>query len=126
MSTNSTFHSLFISDLRLFVKLGCEEVERRTPQEVRLSIEFRFSSVPKATQTDEIGDTVCYAKVSQAIKNYCEGKEFKLIEKLALDLVFVTKDVIGNDMAMALTVHKIKPPIENLIGGTQYRIADFL
>lgn len=120
-----SWHSLFIKDLQLHVKLGCLEEERKSPQEVLINLEFRFMHPPKAISSDNLEDTICYAQISSALVNYCEGKEFKLIEKLANDLTFVTKNIIGMELALSLTVHKVNPPVKNLVGGTFYRIADF-
>lgn len=120
------FHTLYIKDLSLYLKLGCLPEERKSPQQVLVNMEFRFPKAPHAIESDNLEDTICYAEVSNALKNYCEGKEFKLIEKLARDLALVTKDIIGNNIALSLTVHKVRPPIENLLGGTLYRISDFL
>lgn len=125
MPAQTKFYTLFIRDLSLPVRLGCETAERAIPQEVRVNLEFRFSTQPKSMETDNIKDAICYATISQALKNYCENREFKLIEKLAYDLTAVTKDLIDHNIALSLTVHKVKPPVEGLHGGAHYRIADF-
>ena len=125
ISTKPTFHTLFVRDFSLFIRLGCEEKERELPQEVMINIELRFFEPPQATETDILEDTICYAKLIQALENYCEGKVFNLLEKLAADLTGVIKEFIAGQAAMSLVVHKVNPPIKNLNGGTQYRIADF-
>ncbi len=124
-NTKGSWHSLLIQDLSLQIKLGCLQEERSSPQEVRINLEFRFPKPPIAVQSDNLEDTVCYAKISSALQSYCEDKEFKLIEKLAHDLKYVVENIVGNDLAISLTVHKVKPPVQNLLGGTFYRIADF-
>lgn len=126
MPNSSGFYSLFIRELSLFVTLGCLPEERIKPQEVRINIELRFLNPPAAIDSDNIGDTISYVDITEALEKFCEGKEFKLIEKLAADLTRVTKEIIQDRATMSLTVHKVKPPILNLNGGTHFRIADFL
>jgi dihydroneopterin aldolase len=122
----SSNHSLQIRDLSLNVKLGCTAEERMQAQEVRASIEFRFISPPRGMKTDKLEDTICYAKVCQSIKDFIEGREFALVEKLASDLICILREFSKDTATVALTVHKVLPPVENLLGGTVYRVGDFV
>ena len=126
MKGNPMYHTLYIRDLSLMVHLGCEADERKLQQEVKVNLEFRFASAPKAIVTDDIQDTICYAKVSHDLKKYCTGKEFKLIEKMAEDLIHVARERVPPSTQVGLIIHKVNPPIKEIKGGTAYRIADFL
>lgn len=121
-------HSLLIQDLILQIRLGCLPEERSVPQEVRVSLEFRFPTPPKGIQSDELTDTLCYAEICAGLRNACEGREFKLIEKLAQVFFEATTQLVKKfdpGIQTAITVHKVAPPVPNLRGGTVYRLGDF-
>ena len=121
----SAYHSLFLEDLKLSVRLGCTADERAVPQEVRLSVEFRFENAPGGYQSDRLEETVCYAQVSQALKRHIETREYNLIEKIAADGYRIVKEISGAGAMVAFVAHKVRPPVEGLLGGTKYRCADF-
>jgi 7,8-dihydroneopterin aldolase/epimerase/oxygenase len=121
----SAYHSLYLEDLRLSVRLGCTADERATPQEVRVSVEFRFEEAPLGFESDRLDQTVCYAQVSEALKKHIEAREYNLIEKIAADGFRIVKEISGAGTMVSLTAHKVRPPVEGLLGGTKYRCADF-
>jgi FolB domain-containing protein len=118
-------HVLRIDELILSVRLGCLEDERAKPQEVRLSAEFRFHEAPKGIWTDEINDTICYGKLSEALRKHAENREFRLIERLAQECYVILKEFAKGQAAAAVRIHKVKPPVEKLLGGSTYVCGDF-
>ncbi len=116
---------LRIQQLSLSVRIGWSAEERRVPQEVRADVELAFSRPPAAMSTDALEDTVCYAKICSALRSHCEGKEFRLIEKLAADLYDLIHDLAGADASAGLTLHKVAPPVDGLQGGVFFRLGDF-
>lgn len=74
-----------ISDLEVRFRVGVPEEERREPQRLLLTVEMR-SDFAAAIKTDSIAATVDYFAVSQALLNFGDGKEWRLIEKLAADV----------------------------------------
>ena len=125
MRRRDAFHSLRLDGLSLQVHLGCTQEERRAPQEVRLSVEFRFEIPPAGAVSDRLEDTVCYAEVSSALKAELETGEFNLIEKLGCDAYRIVKSIAGENVSVAMSAHKVRPPVVGLEGGTTYRCADF-
>ena len=119
------FFSLRLEDLQLAVRLGCTEKERACPQEVRIAVELRFPSAPVALSSDRLEDTVCYAKISDAIIKHCESREYLLIEKMAADIYLLTREFSGSEIGIGITVHKVRPPVSRLKGGTFFRCGDF-
>jgi FolB domain-containing protein len=77
--------TIVISDLEVRFRVGVPDEERRDPQRLLVTIEMR-SDFSVAIATDSIKSTVDYLAVSQAVINFGEGKEWKLIEKLAADI----------------------------------------
>jgi dihydroneopterin aldolase len=114
-----------IQSLSLNVKLGCSPEERALRQEVRVSAELRFFEQPGGVQSDDLKDTICYARICETLREYGEGREFQLIEKMAGDFYRLTKDLVEGQAAVSVTIHKVKPPVPGLLGGAEYRVGDF-
>lgn len=74
-----------IVDLEVFYRVGVPDAERAQPQRLLLTIglEFDFSA---AARTDSVADTIDYFAVTQRLLKFGEGREWKLIEKLAADI----------------------------------------
>lgn len=121
------FHSLRLEDLSLHVHLGCTPEERAFRQEVRVTIEIRFAEMPAAVENDRLTDTVCYAEISQSVQAACEEREYHLIERMAGEIYQIARKIIGSEAhaALAVQVHKVRPPVPSLRGGSFYRLGDF-
>ncbi|MGH7951885.1 MAG: dihydroneopterin aldolase [Limisphaerales bacterium] len=74
-----------IVDLEVFYRVGVPDEERAQPQRLLLTIEMDFDFA-KAAKTDSIADTIDYFAVSQRLLMFGEGKNWRLIEKLADDV----------------------------------------
>ena len=74
-----------IVDLEVFYRVGVPDAERAQPQRLLLTVEMDadFSAPAK---TDSIADTIDYFAVTQRLLKFGEGRDWKLIEKLASDL----------------------------------------
>jgi dihydroneopterin aldolase len=118
-------HSLRLENLSLQVRLGCLPKERMQTQEVRLTIEFRFKKEPRGCTTDELQDTICYAQVSEAMRKHCESREFKLIERMAYECEKIAREIAGRETQIGVAMHKVRPPVDSLLGGATYRCGDF-
>jgi dihydroneopterin aldolase len=119
------FHRMRIRDLSLQVKLGCSAEERANPQEVRVGIDLRFAEAPRGTKSDDLNDTICYAQISEALRSHVEGRGFQLIEKIADDFYEIIRGIVEGRAESSVTVHKVRPPVSDLLGGVEYRIGDF-
>jgi FolB domain-containing protein len=74
-----------IVDLEVFYRVGVPEEERAQPQRLLLTIEME-SDFTAAARTDGIADTIDYFAATQRLLKFGEGREWKLIEKLAADI----------------------------------------
>lgn len=119
-------HSLRLESLSLSVHLGCLADERKDAQEVRWSVELRFPSEPKGCRSDEIADTISYADIADVLRAHCESGEFKLIERLAVEGYEKLRAIVKPPIQMLVELHKVRPPVEDLHGGSHYRCGDFL
>ena len=78
--------TITISDLEVFYHVGVPDAERAQPQRLLLTVEL-VHDVAAAAATDDLTQTIDYYAVSQRLLHYGEGRSWKLIEKLAADIV---------------------------------------
>ena len=74
-----------IVDLEVFYRVGVPDAERAQPQRLLLTVELE-SDFTAAAKSDGIADTIDYYAVTQHLLKFGEGREWKLIEKLASDI----------------------------------------
>ena len=72
-------------DLEVFYRVGVPDAERAQPQRLLLTVELE-SDFTSAAKSDGIADTIDYYAVTQRLLKFGEGREWKLIEKLASDI----------------------------------------
>jgi dihydroneopterin aldolase len=74
-----------IVELEVFYRVGVPDAERGQPQRLLLTVEME-SDISAAAKSDSMADTIDYFAVSQRLLKFGEGREWKLIEKLAADV----------------------------------------
>lgn len=114
--------TLSLKKIKLPTRLGCGDEERALPQVVMADLEVKFHAPPTACQTDELSDAICYAKLSEKMKELCMSRPFHLIEKLAFDLFELIKKEVPSDATVTLTVCK-NPPLTS-VGASCFMIGD--
>lgn len=119
-----TFRAIRIRELQVWSRLGWPEFERKRPQEVRISIELRFDKPLSAEHSDDLAGTVDYGGLSQEIKALCEGREFRLVEKLGADCLSLVR-TRAPSARVAVLVRKMKPPVDGLLDGVTFACGDF-
>src|SRR5688500_12209968 len=105
---------LEIRDLCLGVRLGCSPDERSKPQEVKVSVRLEFSELPPACNTDHLDGTVCYGKLCERMRKIATTREFQTIEFLCSELAKAISPIVGTRAKGTLSVHKVKPPVDDL------------
>lgn len=115
---------LTISDLRVWVHLGCSEQEKHHPQPVSIDIQVNFKQHPEAIYTDSLEDAFCYLKASELIQAALKERQFNLIEYLAAfvhDTIYQAM-IEGSQLRMDLvvTVKKLSPPVPGVHGGVSF------
>ncbi len=76
-----------IVDLEVFYRVGVPDVERAQPQRLLLTVEME-ADFSEAAKSDSIADTIDYFAVTRWLLKFGEGREWKLIEKLAADIAY--------------------------------------
>jgi dihydroneopterin aldolase len=74
-----------IVDLEVFYCVGVSDEERATPQRLLLTVDMDFDFA-SAVLSDRITKTIDYHKVAQFLLKFGEGRNWKLIEKVANDI----------------------------------------
>jgi dihydroneopterin aldolase len=113
--------SLIISDLRIWVHLGCGEEEKIHPQMVSIDVDIIFSKIPSAVVTDNIEDAACYLIISRSIQELLTSRRFNLIEHMSVEVHKVVSqslldkaDIIS---MIKVSLRKVSPPVPGLHGG---------
>ena len=94
---------LRFNKLRLLVRLGWGDDERRIPQPVDVSFILSFKTPPRACATDHLDETVCYSRLSDVIRETAESKSFNLIVCRAAFKNFTEPVQALNEMHRVLT-----------------------
>ena|SRR5947209_20527787 len=71
-----------IVDLEVFYCVGVTDEERATPQRLLLTVDMNFD-FSSAAVSDRIEKTINYHSVIQELLKFGEGRNWKLIERLA-------------------------------------------
>jgi dihydroneopterin aldolase len=80
-----------IVDLEVRYHVGVPDAERAAPQRLLLTVEMR-GDFTAAAAGDDLTKTVDYFAVSRRLLTLGEGRSWKLIEKLAVDIAAVVLD----------------------------------
>jgi 7,8-dihydroneopterin aldolase/epimerase/oxygenase len=96
-----------IDDLEVFYRVGVPDAERAQSQRLLLTVEME-SDFSAAAKSDSIADTIDYFAVSQRLLKFGEGREWKLIEKLAAD---IAEAISSEFKPQSVTVEVKKFPI---------------
>ena len=72
-------------DLEVFYRVGVPDAERAHPQRLLLTVEME-ADFSEAAASDQIARTIDYHSVAQRLLNFGEGRNWRLLEKLASDL----------------------------------------
>ena len=114
-------YTIKIEQLKVKVKLGCDDCERSFPQSVLLNLTLDIKDTSAAT-SDDLTDTFDYRVAVACIESMAQSGSWKLSEKLAADIgynllecsplieratVGVTKNIIANASGVTVT-HAVK------------------
>jgi FolB domain-containing protein len=77
--------TITIADLEVHFRVGVPDEERARPQRLLISVEMGLD-FSAAAQDDDLRRTIDYYAVSRRVLALGEGREWKLIERLAADI----------------------------------------
>ena len=77
--------TIIISELEVYYHVGVTKSERANAQRLLVSVELMVD-FRRAAQTDRLGETIDYHSVCQRLVRFGDGREWQLIETLAVDI----------------------------------------
>ena len=108
---------LFIEGLEVPCRVGCTEIERVTPQSLRVDVRMYCENLQRAGQNDDLNDTVDYRIATDMIAAV-QQHDYLLIERVAEVLAGVALSHPQVNRVQ-ITVRK-RPPVQGLeIAGVQ-------
>lgn len=123
MPQKKLYSSLHIHQLELHLNLGWRNKERSQEQAVFLDMDIRFPSPPKACKTDNLDDTICYAKLIEVIREKISAKKYRLIEHVCAEIYTITKNHWKKNTRITIRLTKY-PRIDGLKKGVTFDYGD--
>lgn len=97
-----------IENLEVFSRIGITAGERATPQRLLVSMVI-FTTMADAAASDDLADTIDYARVSEEIKARAAQGERNLLERLAWELAEMVVEEF-NGQASTVEIKKFVVP----------------
>ena len=110
-----------IRGLRLLTKVGVPAAERASAQPVELDIDLEVD-LAAAAASDDVGDTVDYGAVAQAVAEVVTAGDHALLERLAGVAADRALDVDARAVAVTVVVRKLRPPVPLDVATTGVRV----
>jgi 7,8-dihydroneopterin aldolase/epimerase/oxygenase len=83
--------TITLSDLEVDCRVGITAAERAQPQRLRITLDLE-TDFAAAARTDDLGNTIDYQAVADAILRLAGQGQWQLIEKLAADIAQLVLD----------------------------------
>jgi dihydroneopterin aldolase len=101
-----------ISDLEVFFRVGVPDAERVRPQRLQVTIQMEID-FSEAASGDDLNHTVDYAAVARRVMEFGDGREWRLIETVAVDLA----NLVLSEFRAERTLVEVK---KFILPGTRY------
>lgn len=101
--SRSHWDEISLVDLEVFYRVGVPDAERARPQRLLLTVVMR-RDVSAAAAADDLTQTIDYFAVSRRLLALGEGREWRLIETLAVDIA----DLVRRDFGAESVVVEVK------------------
>jgi dihydroneopterin aldolase len=102
-----------INALELEIFLGWPSEERIRKQIISLDIEIQFDTIPKACDTDNLKDTVCYRELIESLRAKTGDRKFHLIEHVTVEIHEILRSLLPPRAIISVNLTK-HPQIQGL------------
>jgi len=86
--------AITLVDLEVYYRVGVPETERANPQRLLLTVRME-RDFSKAASSDDLRQTIDYFSVSRRLLRLGEGREWRLIETLAVEIAELVRTEFG-------------------------------
>ncbi|MBX7136672.1 MAG: dihydroneopterin aldolase [Oligoflexia bacterium] len=94
-----------VKGLRQSTRLGWSVEERSAPQEIGIDLEVAVA-VGEGVSQDQTETTVDYRLIVAAIKRLCAEQEWKMLEKMCMDVAWEVKSLAPQVQAVKVQISK--------------------
>lgn len=94
--------------------------ERDRPQPFEVDLELSVDLAP-AGESDELGDTVDYSVICDAVSRVISSESYELIERLAERIAEICR-TDARVLGVVVEVRKLRPPVQAVLGHVGVRI----
>lgn len=112
--------AIIVRGLRVETQVGATEQERSRPQTVIVGLEVAVDLL-RAGQTDDLGDTIDYGRLTSEVAGLVETSKCALLEHLAENIAAHIAAMPGVN-GVTVEIAKESPPIEEDVGEVAIRI----
>ncbi len=112
---------LVLSNMIFHARHGVLLIEKRRPQEFRVTVELELS-LARAGRSDELAATIDYCAVQAVVRAVVEGSHRKLIEALAGEIAQRLLREFPRVRTVSVEVLKPSPPVDFKFAGVAARI----
>ena len=88
--------AIILVDLEVYCRVGVPDEERAKPQRLLISVRME-RDFSKAASSDDLRQTIDYFSVSRRLLRLGEGREWRLIETLAVEIAELIRAEFGAD-----------------------------
>lgn len=100
--------TIHLENIESFCRLGVYEEERASGQNIKVNLALELD-LRKAGQSDDLQDTVDYAKISKLVQDCAQAKEYLLVEHLAEE---IAQKILSDFVSISgLKIRVFKPTI---------------
>ena len=102
---------ILIRDLKIFAYHGVNPEEKEQGQNFYLDIDY-YVNIAKACHSDNVEDTVSYAKVVKCVKRVFTAEKYDLIERAAQVVADAILDEFEEILKVDVTLKKPEAPVK--------------
>lgn len=102
---------ILIRDLKIFAYHGVNPEEKRDGQHFVFDIDLSVN-ITKACHSDDVSDTVSYAKVIKTVNRVVTAEKYDLLERVAQVVCDAIFEEYSDVMSISLTLKKPEAPMK--------------
>jgi dihydropteroate synthase type 2 len=111
MTSETVRSQLVLPGIHCLARIGEPDEEAASPQVVVVALVLTFDAPPAAVYTDDLSDTVDYARLTETVATVSASQRFRLLESLAQKVHQTVLAALGPAVRLWVEVTKQRSPI---------------